>query len=203
MPAISRYRKAALIAVLMGLSGSALAATPAFEITPFATYGGGGSFVEEATQTKTALDAATGAALALNWRATDTSEYELLYARAASQTDSTTPLDMKVEYLHIGGLTDLGDPERRVMPYAVAGLGATRFSPDGFDKKTRWSVNLGGGMRVNLAKHVRLRFEARGFVTITSNESCLFESNGTCTLKPSGSDVFVQYQGLGGVSVAF
>jgi opacity protein-like surface antigen len=191
---------------------SAEAVEPRLEVTPFYGYQGGGVFNRKVTATsgdvtndKATLNSSGVAAVAINWRANSEpgTQYELFYSRQSSDTKETIPTNMKVEYLHIGGTTIIGDAESRFVPFAVGGIGATRLSPDsagGANKVTRASFNLGGGLRIPLAPHVRLRFEARGYLTWLGDNDGMFCSG--CTLLPKSKTLF-QYSALGGVSVSF
>ncbi|MGD9841605.1 MAG: outer membrane protein [Steroidobacteraceae bacterium] len=179
------------------------AAQPSFEITPFVSYRAGGDFLGTAGDA-VSLRSNTGLALAVNWRTADpANQYELLYSRQATDTEGSTSVPMKIEYLQLGGTTNLGEESDRVLPYAVGGLGATRFSPgiNGLSQETRWSVNLGGGVRVPVTPRVRLRFELRGYLTWLEGKSDLFCDSG-CALTAKGK-TFFQYEVLGGASVSF
>jgi len=203
----------ALFASMLAVSAahSAESREPSFEVTPFYGYQGGGLLshrdVDVSNQVifgKATLDSSGVAAVAINWRATEPgTQYELFYSRQSSDTDELIPTKLKVEYLHIGGTTLIGDAESGVVPFAVGGVGATRLNPDagGLKQVTRWSLNLGGGVRIPVAQHVRLRFEARGYLTWLGDNQDQF-CNGTCTLAPKNK-TFFQYAALGGVSVSF
>jgi opacity protein-like surface antigen len=189
---------------------SAEAVEPSFEVTPFYGYQGGGAFNRqvtaignEVTYGKATLNSSGVAAVAINWRASEPgTQYELFYSRQSSDTNEVMPTNMKVQYLHIGGTTLVGDAQSRVVPFAVGGVGATRLSPDmsAASEVTRFSLNLGGGVRIPLAQHVRLRFEARGYLTWLGSNDAMFCSG--CTLLPKSKTLF-QYAALGGVSVSF
>lgn len=194
----------ALTLTMLGGSVASAATPPSFEITPFAGYRAGGQFLDGSTTDKLDLRGAAGGALAFNWRAAEQgAQYELLYSRQSTETDSATPVDMNIEYLHIGGTTVIGELGARVEPFAAGGIGATRLSPDatGLSRETRWSFNLGGGVRVPVASHVRLRLEARGYLTWLGNQAELFCAGG-CTLTAK-SRTFFQYEALAGVSIGF
>ncbi len=202
-------KSAPLLALLLGvalitpISGTARAAEPAFAITPMAGYRAGGKFLDGASAPLD-VQAASSLALAFNWRASEPgAQYELLYSRQSSKTDSATPVDLKFEYLQLGGTTVVGDPLGRAIPFAAGGLGATRVSPAdaALSNETRWSVNLGGGVRVPVANHVQLRFEARGYLTWIGGSSSLFCDSG-CAIAAKGN-TFFQYEALGGVSISF
>jgi hypothetical protein len=195
----------------LGLSawmlGAAGAAESHFEITPFFTERGDGGF-RDATNNDVNLSAKSGMAVAFGWPASEHgSQYELLYSRQSTKTDGMAPIDMRIEYLQLGGSTLLGDEESHVVPFASGGIGVTRFSPGitSLTQETRWAASLGAGIRIPIVKHVRLRFEARGYLTWLDGSSSLFCSSSTtttCVLHAKGQ-TFFQYEALGGVSIGF
>jgi hypothetical protein len=73
--------------------------------------------------------------------------------------------DLDVTYFHVGMLVQGDNPE--VTPFFVASAGATRLDPDvpGADTESRFSVSLGGGVKVFFSRNIGLRFEGRGFWT--------------------------------------
>ena len=186
---------------------AAQAAEQRIELTPFFTERGDGGF-RDASDNDVNLSAKSGMAFALGWPASEHgSQYELLYSRQTTKTDGATPIDMRIEYLQVGGSTLLGDEESHVVPFASGGIGAARFSPGlaTLTQETRWAVSLGAGVRIPLAQHVRLRLEARGYLTWLDGSSSLFCSSSTtttCALQAKGQ-TFFQYEALGGVSFGF
>ena len=194
-------------AVVVLLMSAAQAAEPRFEVTPFFTQRGNGGF-RDTSNNDVNLTAKSGVAAMFGWAASEQgSQYELLYSRQSTRTDSATPVDMRIEYLQLGGTTLLGDAEAHVVPFASGGIGVTRFSPGiaSLTQETRWAVSLGAGVRIPIVKHVRLRFEARGYLTWLNGSSSLFcssDTSTTCALQAKGQ-TFFQYEALGGVSVGF
>lgn len=197
--------------VLAGCCLAALAAAAGaetrFAVTPLAGYGDGGAFRDTTDGSSIDLEGGGSYALALNMAAVEDGEYELFYSRRSSQLDASQPVDIDVEYLHIGGTTPLGDGAR-VSPYFGAGVGATRFSPEPATLKdaTRWSLSLATGMKVALSEHFGLRFELRGYATWLNGRTdllCVSNSGGAaCTIEAKG-DTLLQYEALGGVSFKF
>jgi len=189
------------------VSGVTIAAEPKLELTPFFTQRASGGF-RDATGNDSNLAGKSGMALALNWPASDHgSQYELLYSRQSTKTEGASPINMRIEYLQLGGTTLLGDEGSHVIPFAAGGIGAARFSPGAasLTQETRFAFSLGGGVRIPVANHVRLRFEARGYLTWLNGSSSLFcgsAASTTCALQPKGQ-TFFQYDVLGGVSVGF
>lgn len=198
------FSRPGMASTLVLLAATCGAAEPRFEVTPFIAYRAGGQFKEGVSGNTLDLGGSSSAALAFNWRATEPgTQYELLYSRQAATTDGAAPMDLKVEYLQVGGTTPVGEDTARIQPFAAGGIGAARFSPGltGLSQETRWSLNLGGGVRVPVAQRVRLRFEARGYLTWLGGNTDLF-CNGACIIAAKGK-TFFQYEALGGVSVSF
>jgi hypothetical protein len=155
------------------------------------------------------VDDHASAALALDLRAADLTQYELFYGRQSSTLSGTgfVPTGVKVEYLHIGGLVPLDETEH-LKPYFGGGLGVIRLSPDsaqGSDD-TRFSISLALGLRVPLDTHFSLRLEGRGFLTPVNTDTAFFCSSGQagalCQLHAQGS-VFFQFDFLAGVTYTF
>jgi opacity protein-like surface antigen len=179
------------------------AAQPDFEVTPFVSYRAGGEFRDPANN-DVKLEAGVVGGLAISWRTADpANQYELLYSRQATDTKHSPLVPMKIEYLQLGGTTNLGWESDWMMPFATGGFGASRFSPRlaGLSRETRWSVSLGGGMRLPVTQRFRLRFEVRGYLTWVDGKSDLFCASG-CVLTAQGKSFF-QYEALGGASVSF
>jgi hypothetical protein len=185
------------------------AETLQFAVTPFVGYRVGGNFQLVDTGQSVRVDDHASAALALDLRTADLTQYELFYGRQSSTLSGTgfVPTNVKVEYLHIGGLVALDETEH-LKPYFGGGLGITRLSPDsaqGSDD-TRFSISLALGLRVPLNPHFSLRFEGRGFLTPVNTDTAFFcSSNQTgalCELHAQGS-VFFQFDFLAGLTYTF
>lgn len=194
---------------LLGIPAVRAGESPAspFEATVFAGYRMGGGFELTEGGSDADLDDHGTFAMALNLRRDEISQYELFYGRQSARLDSAAgPLDMRVEYLHIGGTLDLNE-ELRIKPYLIGTLGGTRFSPaaSGAKDDARFSLSLGGGMRLPLASRFSLRLEARGWLTFMDSDSALFcrsDAGALCHIR-SSADTFIQFELLAGAAFAF
>ncbi len=186
---------------------------PIIEIAPFAGYRMGGNFEVTDIDQDIDLDDASSYALALDFPIDSMSAYELFYGRQESNLADNSPfgpVDVDVEYLHIGGTLVVSEEPRLFIPYIVGGLGVTRFTPDesiaNTEDDTRFSLHLGGGARLPFGDHFSLRFEARGFLTFVDTDSAVFcssdEFGGVCRIRAS-SDTFFQYEVMAGAAFAF
>ena len=74
--------------------------------------------------------------------------------------------DMTIAYYHVGMLFQTTDND--VVPFFVASAGVIRLDPDvpGADSEERFSMSLGGGVKVLFNEHFGLRFEGRGYFTL-------------------------------------
>lgn len=179
-----------------------------FEITPFAGIMGGGEFEEPDTGADRDVEKDTNWGLFLDMNAGGPErQYEMFYARQSTQIEGASPIDLDVQYLHVGGIVSFTDVQP-VVPFFGITIGATRLSPDGadLDDETKFSVSVGGGAKYKFTEHIGLRLDLRAFVTMVDTDGSFF-----CASTPVGagcaitasSDTFVQYAGSLGVIAAF
>lgn len=177
-----------------------------FEITPYAGYRVGGQFEDAVSEEDRDVAEDGSFGLILAWTESPGRQYELFYGRQQTEIEGPEPLDLDIDYLHVGG--SLYWPRERWSSFFSGGLGATRFSPgpSGIDDETRFSLSLGGGVRVALSDRVGLRFEARGFLTLINSETeifCISEGgDARCAIRGSG-DTFLQFEALAGITFGF
>jgi opacity protein-like surface antigen len=178
------------------------------EITPYAGYAIGGNF--EDNTTGATLDVTEGGNFGLVLGLPDTPEtwYELFYGFQRTKVTGggtfggETLFDLDIHYLHLGGnYMFTGD---KVRPYIAGGLGATHFAPhgSGLNRKTYFSLSLGGGARIPISGHVGLRFEGRGFLTIlpdTTEIFCVSSGGAACNVSVKG-DVLGQLLLMAGIT---
>jgi opacity protein-like surface antigen len=186
------------------------------EVTLFGGYRTAGTFEETTTHTangttsstvtNVSLKKGTSFGLALNWEAEADSFYELGYSRQSTTLDASTPFDISVEYLQIGGYTTFADNSAKVVPYFLITIGTGRITPDKKDLSvtpdvdeslratTKFAAAIGGGAKVNLTPHIALRFDARVYATFLGNDDNLFcaSTDGTGCSVHLQSDMLLQ-----------
>jgi opacity protein-like surface antigen len=180
-----------------------------FQVVPQAGIRMGGSFEDAETGASRQIGDAPSFGVALEWRVGDENRWwQLWYSRQATDIGTPEgPLDLDVEYLHIGGIAPIDD-EGRVQSYISAGIGATRFSPAGagLQNSTRFSASLGLGLNMPLSERVALRVEARGYMTVMEANTAIFcrsdASGGACGIVASGKTLF-QAELTAGVAFGF
>ena len=203
-----------LLLALAAATPSAHAAAPGFEVTAFGGYRIGGQFETRATDATPSqdidLDEGGSWGVDLGLYRDSSSFYELLYSTSSTGLDTDDPfysdLDVKTEYIHIGGTLLFAD-ERAYAPWFSFTAGATRFSAGGgYDSDTKFSVSMGGGVRVPFNDYVAATAGLRGYLTfVDSDTDFLCVSGGEqsgCLLRSSGS-VWYQFEALIGLTVGF
>ncbi len=202
----------AAVAALLLLASPARAAEPQkahtndFEFTPFVGYMAGGEFEDPADNSDRDLDEDSAFGLIVNAAVDDWRHYEFLYTKQSTSVDGTTPIDMDVEYLQIGGIVSYPDASR-VIPYFGLTVGAARFSPDapGFDDETKLAASVAGGVRVPITEHFGVRLDLRAFITVLDTDGdlfCVSDGGLTCNIRAK-SDTFLQYSANLGVTIGF
>jgi opacity protein-like surface antigen len=185
---------------------------PRFSLTPYGGYTFGGEFKDEADSLKVELDDAPHFGLIFNMRESANTQWEIFYARQASEADTsevsaTQPVvDVDVQYLHVGG-TYVADGER-ARPFLAAGIGATRFDPGPltFDSENFFSFGVGAGWQLQPTDRLGVRLEGRLLGTFLRSDTALFCETGVdenvCAIA-ADSDLYWQFQTSLGVVFRF
>lgn len=177
------------------------------EITPFMGYTFGGDFEGYLAVADFEVDESETYGIILGVTDPKGTQYEFFYSHQPTTLMidggflAGTPLfDLDIDYFHVGGT--FGKGSSKVKPYVAGGLGVTYLDPEDGDSETRFSLSLGGGIKVLLSDHFGLRFEGRGLGTFVEGNGAVFCSNGNCAVGMSG-DVFWQFSAFSGVTMAF
>ena len=185
---------------------------PRFELTPFGGYRLGGSFdVEDDDGTDRSVDIDNGGSwgVDLGIYRDPASFYELLYSTQSSGFDSNDPelerVDVTTEYYHVGGTLLFAD-EQWAVPWLSFTLGATEFSADGFDSETKFSLSLGGGLRLPFSDNFAATLGLRGYLTFIDSDTGVFCYSGStssgCLVKSAGSS-YIQGEATVGLTLRF
>jgi opacity protein-like surface antigen len=187
-----------------------------FEITPFAGYTWGGEFNDSVTGATLKVDETSNYGIMLDINLVDNnqegqSQIELYFSRQATQlrTDTGTftgnPLfNLDIEYYHIGGTYCIDSDSGKVIPFVVGTLGVTHMVPQGpgLDDLTKFSLSLGGGVKLFATDRIGLRLEGRWLGTLFNGSGSAFCTSGTCAINVQG-DVFSQFVANAGLIIAF
>lgn len=169
--------------------GLALAAAPAlaqggyrFELTPQLQYRFGGTIAGENNFISNAdldLESSAGYGVTFDIPLSSHIQLELLASQQPTELrfdegvfgPNQTVADIDVTYYHVGILFQGSGSS--VVPYFVASAGGTHLNPDipGASSEDRFSVSLGGGVKVFFTENIGMRFEGRGFWTALDSGS--------------------------------
>jgi len=184
------------------------------EITPFAGYTMGGEFTDAVTGKSLSFDDTSSYGIMVDFKQPMDKEggeswIELYYSRQQTKLKADQgpffgdPLfDVNIEYFHLGGT--YGKATGKVKPFVVGTFGATHMTPegDGLHSETKFSLSLGGGVKLYLTERVGIRLDARWFGTLFNGSGTAFCSGGACLVNVQG-DMLSQYTANAGVIVAF
>lgn len=182
------FRQSLVTLLLLLPAGRAIADD--FEFIPFTGYRFGGSLEDLDSEHNREFDEGSDWGFILGHTATDNTRYELLYSYQdsglADKTDPDNAFGLEVHYLHLGGTVDIA--RERFTPFVSGGVGLTHMSPDrvDLDNETLFSLSLGGGLKWYPTNRLGLRFEVRGYGTLTDSSSSLF-CDGGCNLQVNGT----------------
>jgi hypothetical protein len=141
------------------------------------------------------------------YRKRPNTQLEIYLSRQRTTLDTSEPFqngedfDLDVYYAHAGGTYLFR--EQGAVPFVAGTLGITHMRPTDteYNPETRFSLRIGGGVKLPLAKHVGLRLEASGLLTYFDTNTAIFCSGG-CVARVEGS-AFTQVDLGAGLVIAF
>jgi opacity protein-like surface antigen len=155
---------------------SGIASNYRFELTPTLSYRFGGTIYRGDSSlfsNDVTIDDSVAYGATFDIPLSSNMQLELLANRQSSQLRFDQGLfgtnidvaDIDVSYYHVGLLWQWG--RGQVIPFFTASLGDTNLDPKvpGASSDDRFSMSLGGGVKVLFTDSIGLRFEGRGFFT--------------------------------------
>jgi hypothetical protein len=113
--------------------------------------------------------------------------------------DPPDSVRVEVDQILVGGARDLSDG--RVRPFLSGLLGITRYAVPG-DTEVRFAVGVGTGLKFYATRHLGVRLDARGYMTVTDLAGAGVCGGYGCAIAFSVSPAF-QGDFTAGVMVAF
>jgi len=178
-----------------------------FEFQPFGGFTASGSIPlkteDDASRGSIHVDSSynLGATFAVNLNALDAIEVhwqrQFTKGRLPAEIAGPSPLgnitsfNLKVDQVHCNFLHHYRIADPRVMPYVMAGLGATVYSGSGngrSDEKSYFSFSVGGGVKYFFSRHFGLRGEARWSPTLLSASDSRF----WCSIGGEGAECIIK-----------
>jgi opacity protein-like surface antigen len=140
-----------------------------FEITPFIGYqfGGDVSTFYQGQYQDVSIDSSENFGVVLSLGLSEMVQLELLYntqdttAEAERFDDS---LGLNIDYWQLSMLWGFS-PDAQINPYVVFGIGGTWLRPDGFSSTSKFSGNIGGGVKIFFSDNIGVRLEGRFYGT--------------------------------------
>jgi len=181
-----------------------------FEITPFAGYTWGGQFSDSMTNANLNVKETNNYGIMLDINQDPQSQIELYFSNQSTQLHASQgvftghPLfNLDIQYYHIGGTYSPSDPGK-IRGFLAGSLGATHMVPQGpgLDSLTKFSLSLGGGVKLYVTDHIGFRLEGRWFGTLFDGSGSAFCANGACAINVQGS-LFSQFVANAGLIIAF
>ncbi len=197
-----------LVPILL-LTWAAGAQAQTVEITPFATLPFGGEFESDRHDDLLdfGVDDGSGYGLSLAFTLTGDLQLEIFWSHQESDlveegffSSDVVLTDLDIDYYHVGVIYAWGGGQ--VRPFVAGSLGMTEFDPAQrfLESEERFSIGVGGGVKIFFNQSFGLRFEARAFTTVI-DEGDDFCDHG-CGYYDDGT-YFLQGELRGGLIFAF
>lgn len=167
-------RKSLILAGLLLIPAAALAQSHRFEVTPYAGWRFDGEFNVDSDfldERDVRVDEGSSFGVILDVPLTPNFQLEFIANRQNSElvvdsgifTPEQSLGDVTVDLVNAGILYQWGPGQ--VQGFFSGGLGIARIEPDRNDveAESRFSGNLGGGVKIFFAENIGLRFEGRGY----------------------------------------
>ena len=190
-------------------SVSLLTSTPViaqnYAATPFVGYRTSSTLENATTSEEIDINETSSFGILLSMKKDATTDYDFLFSRQNAdlrQNGLTIPNSgVRFDYYHFGGTVNYKVDNLR--PFVAGGLDATHISPadSAYSSETKFSLSIGGGLKVPFSQHMAARLELRGYGTIVDSSTSILCSGG-CIATFTGS-VFWQVEALAGLQLAF
>jgi hypothetical protein len=182
----------------LGAANQALAQGPAtVEIAPFIGYRFGGSVGDTSSAASYGIDAARSEGVTISVPVRRDRAVELLFSRQDTGVDVEGLFDTKhyaltIDHWMVGAVGEFPGHSGRVRPFVAAYLGLTQIqNGNGYTTSTTYSTAaLGGGVKLDMAKHVAIRFDARGYAVFVSGGAGAICGPAGCSVAFSGNAMF-------------
>jgi Outer membrane protein beta-barrel domain len=203
---------ALLIALLAAPYARAQSTSPSKPENSITLYGGerfGGSLTDSTSGSTVSLQNGSSFGAAVDIGLDRGTQLEFFYSRQNTKVSSNAfsgsanDVGLELNNYHLGGTAFIDGVGHGL--YVMGGLGATtaKSKASGRDSETFLSGNIGVGWMVPLGQHVGLRFEARGYGILLSNNSAVFcGDTAGCTAAIKGNAIF-EGEVLAGISARF
>ncbi len=186
------------VVAALGAANQTFAQGPAtVEIAPFIGYRFGGSVGDTSSAASYGIDAARSEGVTISVPVRRDRAVEFLFSRQDTGVDVEGLFDTKhyaltIDHWMVGAVGEFPGHTGRVRPFVAAYLGLTNFrsSNGGGTSDTWFTAALGGGVKVDMASHVAIRFDARAYAVFVSSGAGAICGPGACSVAFSGNAMF-------------
>ena len=200
-----------MLVVTLLVAAAATAAAQSIEVVPFGGYRIGGSGAAGSPYMPVVYDAGGGVSFGaivdapygpprdgLKFEALFSHERSWIEVQGLSLFDPKTRVDVTVDHLMVGGVQELDDAPGGAF---IGGLfGLSRYAASG-EVDVRITIGLSAGAKFFANRHVGLRLDARGYMTIVSLSGAAVCSGG-CVVALNVNPAF-QADFTAGMIIAF
>jgi hypothetical protein len=178
-------------AVAAGALGAAGAQS--FELTPFAGIRLGGEFEDGTTAETRALDESPSFGIIAGFPLGQDRTLEIVWShqegRVGAGSDGGGAVELDLDAVTLGGTYEW--VRERTRPFVSGTGGLTVLSPEaaGYDRDVLLAFTLGGGVKVPISRHVAVRLEGRGVLTLAVGGAAGVCGGGACALSFSGAGI--------------
>jgi len=170
---------------------------PRVEIAPFVGYRFGGSVGDTSSAARYGIDGARSEGVTISVPVYSRRAVELLFSRQDTGVDvagfpGTTRYDLIIEHWMVGSVGEFPGERGHVRPFVAGYLGLTkiRSGNSSTPSNSYASAALGGGVKLDLATHVCVRFDARAYAIFARGGAGAICGPGGCAAAFTGSAMF-------------
>jgi hypothetical protein len=167
------------------------------EIAPFIGYRFGGSVGDTSSAASYGINGARSEGVTISVPVRRDRAMELLFSRQDTGVDVEGLFDTKhyaltIDHWMVGAVGEFPGHSGRVRPFMAAYLGLTNFRTSTGDSTSEswFTAALGGGVKLDMAKHVAIRFDARGYAVFVSSGAGAICGPAGCSVAFSGNAMF-------------
>ncbi len=180
--------------------------TSRFGISPFYGFRFGGEIQDANSDAKYSFKDGPAYGVILDYAPINYyGRFELLWTRQDTSinfdgNNGLNNVDIAIDVIEVGGETEYGSD--RLRAYVSAHAGATHYSAGSNGENTKFSFDIGAGVKAFLTKNIYLRGDLRGYCAVTDAEGGFIYYNGITVAAFTGSTLW-QGQVSAGIGFTF
>jgi hypothetical protein len=185
------------LAALLGAPSLLAQDRPPVEIAPFIGYRFGGSVGDSSSAARYGIDGVRSEGVTISVPVHRDRTVELLFSRqntgvAVAGFPDTKRYALTIDHWMVGAVGEFPGHSGRVGPFVAAYLGLTQIqNSNGYTTSNTYpTAALGGGLKLDIARHVGFRFDARVYAVFVSSGTGAICGPAGCSVAFSGNAMF-------------